>query len=145
MSGNGQSGQPPAGSAKVEWSGGVLSAEDVRARLNGQPEIVLRANTVITPSALDELRHRGIRITRQTSDSKQTVVGRWLYAQDRSYPLVSAVTQALKHEGLGLEEVQVDNQRLACRWAQTLAQRVQRSDCRGIFAFCEDAGIACCV
>jgi len=145
MSVNGQPTRNSAESSKLEWTGRVLSAEDVRSRLNGQPEVVLRSNTIVTPSASDELRRRGVRITRQDRESESSPAVRWAYAQDREYPIVASVAQALKREGLGFEKVQLEGHDLACRWARALAEFVQRRRSGGALAFCQDAGMVCCV
>jgi hypothetical protein len=149
MSVNGQPDPASADRSKLDWNGRVLSAEDVRSRLNGRPEIVLRPDTIITPSASDELKRNGIRIVRRRPDVDRPKAGGWAYAQDRNYPLVSSVAQVVKREGLDLEPVQivspVDNQVLACRWARALAETVQDGRYRGVLAFCEAAGMVCCV
>jgi ribose 5-phosphate isomerase RpiB len=158
MSGNGQPGQnsaapllsPPArgegqGEGKLDWTGRVLSAEDVRSRLNGQTEVVLRADTIITPSATDELRRKGIRIVRQNHENQRRPAGRWAYAQDRDYPMITSVTEAAKREGLDLEALQIGDRVPACRWARALAETIGRGHSRGVLAFCEDASMVCCI
>jgi hypothetical protein len=133
------------GHEKLDWTGRVLCAEDVRTHLNGRPEIVVRSNTVITPSAFDELRRKGVRIHREDIRRDPTLPRRWAYAQDRSYPIVTNVLQTLEREGLGLEAAPANAPSPACRWARALAQSMSIGSFAGMLAFCEDAGLVCCV
>jgi hypothetical protein len=152
---NGQAGQGASsqlqangkddGQAKLDWTDSVLSAEDVRTRLNGRPEIVVRSNTIITPAASDELRRHGVRISRESSRREPASFGRWAYAQERHYPVVIGVMQSLKREGVDIEAAQVSTEAAVCHWARELAESVGRGSWAGVLAFCEDAGLVCCV
>jgi ribose 5-phosphate isomerase RpiB len=136
MDGNGQ---------VLNWSGRVLSAEDLRRLWNGQRELVLPAQTVVTPLAAEELRARGIEIRRQAPAAERSIPVRWGYAQDQSYPLVDSAIQALKRDGVAFHELNVKGDALPCRWAQAVARCVAQGECKGAVAFCADAGLVCCV
>src|SRR5439155_4762739 len=84
------------------------------------------------PSAVDELRHRGVTISRRNSEvGAQTGPG-WLVALERPYAIVKSVLPGL------LREVTWEG---PCE----LAERVARRDCCGAVAFCEDPSLVCCV
>jgi len=142
---NGQPDQASFNGAKLDWTSRVLSAEDVRARLNGQLELILRSDTVITPSAHDELRSRRIRVIRQDALPQQTATRGWGYAQDRPYAIVQSVAGALKREGSLLSEIDLKHDRVLCRWAQAVAESIHDGSFCGILAFCEDTSLVCCV
>jgi ribose 5-phosphate isomerase RpiB len=130
----------------LHWNGQVLSALELRGSLNGQRELILSERAVITPSAAEELRARGVRITRRPST--QTTAARpavWGYAQDRPYPHVQSLVQTLEREGIALRDLGNSATGDTPRWARELAACIARSDCCGGLAFCQDAELACCV
>lgn len=145
MSGNGQPRETPAGEHKLRWPGGVVSAEALGRSLNGHRELLVGPRAVITPLALEELRHRGVEIRREApAQAEGTARPAWGYAQDRPHPMVKSAVQALAHEGLSWKEM------LAacgpeCGWARSLAECVARGECAGGVVFCADPGLMCCV
>ncbi len=132
----------------LHWSGRVLSADDLRRALNGHRELVLAPEALITPLAADELRLRGVRVSRQEpalATPASAAKGAWGYAQERAEPLVESAVRALAREGLVLRELSGAKDSGGCGWARAVADCVARGDCVGGILFCQDAGLACCV
>jgi hypothetical protein len=86
--------------AALDWSGKLFSAEDLRRHWHGQRELVLLPRALVTPLALDELRARGITITRQARVVEKKDGSRWAYAQEHADAVVAAAVAALEREGL---------------------------------------------
>src|SRR5437763_11931325 len=90
----------------LHWPGTVFSAEDLRRHLEGQRELVLLPRALLTPLALDELRAKGVRITRgeilANQGAQPAVDGgsrRWGYHQEQPDAAVAAAVAALAREG----------------------------------------------
>jgi len=143
MSVNGRAAESQNGQA-LAWPRRVLSLTDVQRNLNGHREVLVGADTVITPLASDELRTNGIRISRQTPPMTNTAAT-WGHGQDRTYLLVQSAIQALKREGVALRQWPDAGSDLPCRWAKAVAECVARGECAGGVLFCGDPGLACCV
>ncbi|HXG10820.1 MAG TPA: RpiB/LacA/LacB family sugar-phosphate isomerase [Gemmataceae bacterium] len=129
----------------LRWSGRVLTADDLRGRLNGQRELVLAPRTIVTPLAAEQLRANGVRITRQPIAEPAVPSAVWGYAQERPHPLVASAVQSLERDGLRLKELRVENETDGCRWAKAVAECVARGVCAGGVVFCQDPGLVCCV
>jgi hypothetical protein len=129
----------------LHWPHRVLAAEDVRTRVNGHRELVLTPRTIITPLAAEQLRSKGVQITRH--EEKPVPVSRpvWGYAQERPHPLVKSAVQALERDGQVLRELTGSGTLTSCRWASELAACVAEGRCHGGVIFCEDPGLVCCV
>src|SRR5437763_12489780 len=111
MSSNGQKTALHNGQA-LAWPRRVLSLTDLRGSLNGQREVTVGPDTVVTPLAAEELRTNGVNVVRQTPG---VAAARWGHGQDRPYPLVASAIQALAKEGLTLREWPAA-EGLLCRW-----------------------------
>ncbi|HEV3119556.1 MAG TPA: RpiB/LacA/LacB family sugar-phosphate isomerase [Gemmataceae bacterium] len=129
----------------LHWTGRVLCADDLRRSLNGHRELVLAPRAIITPLAHDELRSRGVTITRQTDAPAANAATAWAYAQDRPEPLVQSVVRSLERDGVALKELAAPPDASACRWAATVARCVTDGPCIAGVVFCQDAGLLCCV
>jgi ribose 5-phosphate isomerase RpiB len=128
----------------LTWPHRVLSAADLSKNLNGHREVVLAPEAVVTPLASEELRGRGITVSRQPVG--KTVAGpAWGYGQDRPHPLVQSAVQTLAREGLAVRELPCIGQDLPCRWAKVVAGCLVRGECAGGVLFCEDPGLVSCV
>ena len=142
MNGNGQANTTTNGQV-LTWPRRVLSATDLRHHLNGHRELLLGADTVVTPLAHEELRNHGIHVVRQAPAATSTTAT-WGHGQDRPYPLVQSAVQALAREGLAVRQwPQAED--LPCRWARAVAECLARGECAGGVLFCADPGLACCV
>src|SRR5436305_206879 len=122
MSANGRVPDAAADGPVLRWPGRVLAAEDLRHHLNGHRELVLPRRAVVTPLAADELRSRGVRVTRQDDAGTSPAARRWGYAQERPYPLVGSAVQALRRDGLAVQELPPPAEDLPCRWAKAVAE-----------------------
>jgi hypothetical protein len=127
----------------LAWPRRVLSLDDLRHNLNGHRELLLGADTVVTPLAGEELRTSGVRVVRQMPTIASNGAT-WGHGQDRAYPLVRSAVQALAREGVSLREWP-ECAGPACRWARAVAECVASGECSGGVLFCVDAGLACCV
>jgi hypothetical protein len=152
MTGNGQNTNGAAHSAVLHWTRRVLSVRDLHQSLNGHRKVVLLRDTVVTPLARDELRARGLEVTRVVSvpsvpfvpeESQNPLI--WGYGQDRSHTLVDTAVQTLAREGVHLRPLQNPGDSLPCRWAKAVAECIARGECAGGVVFCEDPGLVCCV
>jgi ribose 5-phosphate isomerase RpiB len=131
----------------LHWSGRIVTAEDLRQRLNGEIEIALPERAIITPLAAEHLADRGVRVVRQKEPrtAPADVKGSWGIAQQRLLPLVEAAASSLKREGVSLEELAREQSLPTCRWAALLAKGVASTQHAGVIVFCEDPGLVCCV
>jgi len=127
----------------LHWPGRVVCAEDLRRALNGQRELVLSPRTVVTPLAADELRSRGVQITRQ--ETQPASAAAWGYAQERPEPAVQSALKSLERDGIFLKELRSPGDASTCRWAAAVANCVAQGECTGGIVFCQDAGLLCCV
>jgi hypothetical protein len=146
MAGNGQPDTAMDG-ATARWPGRVLTALDLRQSLNGAQELHLDRRTIVTPSAADELRVRGVRIIRSDVDS--TTMGirasGLAYALERPEPQVHAALAAHAREGVDWRELPPRGSEEPCRWARAIAERVTAGEWQRALVFCADAGLVCCV
>jgi hypothetical protein len=143
MSGDGRVPAVEADGAVLRWPGRVLSAEDVRRRVNGHRRLLLPRSAVVTPLAAEELSRNGVQWDRE-EEKTAARTARLGYAQDRPYPLVGSAVRTLAREGVGLREL-ASGDGLPCRWAKALAECVSRGECVGGVVFCADPGLVCCV
>jgi len=141
MSDNGHIPAAEHDGAVLRWPNRVLSADDVRRRINGHRRIVLPPSAVVTPLADEELRRNGVACERDFEKAKPS---HWAYAQDRPYPLVASAVRTLARDGVTLRELS-GGDGMPCRWAKALAECVVRGDCAGGVLFCADPGLVCCV
>jgi ribose 5-phosphate isomerase RpiB len=132
------------GDAVLRWSGRVLAADDLRRALAGQREVILPRETIVTPLAAEELRARGIRVTR-LEGAATAPAARWAQAQERPWPLVHNALQAAAREGIGLGELPATAEVSPQKWALAVAQGVDRGPWQGGVVFCGDPGLVCCV
>lgn len=145
MNGNGRAPEATPSGRVLHWPGRVLSASDLRHRLNGHRELVLAPGTVVTPLAQEELRQNGVQVTRREPERRPAGTSAWGYAEEQPGPLVRSAVQALAREGVELRELPGAGEDLTCRWAKAVAECVARGECAGGVLFCADAGLACCV
>lgn len=147
MSGNGHRPTQNDGHAVLHWAGKVLTADDLRTRLNGHRELWISRGTVVTPLAADDLRARGVTIVRRepVAEEKRTSKAVWGIAQDRPNGIVQSAVQAAKRDGLPVGDLHLAGEPCSAAWAKALAECVARGDCQGCVVFCEDAGLLCCV
>jgi hypothetical protein len=141
MSANGKHLAPEAAHV-LRWQGRALTLADLQKGLNGHREVVLAPRAVITPSALDELRSRGVQLVRAEESDKKGPT--WGIGQDRPYPLVQSAVRALARDGVVLKEWP-GLEGLPCRWAQAVAECVAAGECAGGVLFCEGPELVACV
>jgi ribose 5-phosphate isomerase RpiB len=129
----------------LRWHGQVVSAEELRRTLNGHRELLLPARAVVTPSAAELLRARGIRIIKETTAPSLQAAGPWGFAQERPYANVSSVLAALEREGVRFAGLPARGSSSVCAWAQAGAKHVSRGECQGAMLIGDDPGLICCV
>src|SRR5713226_858154 len=97
----------------LRWSGRIVTAEDLRQSLNGERELIVSSRTVITPSALDHLKSKGVKVVREEPNSKtqaeQERVAKpyWGYLTEGPDPVVNNVVRSLERDGVRLQEISV--------------------------------------
>jgi hypothetical protein len=144
MNGNGSSTNGSTSAAVLRWPGRVLAFEDVRRNLNGHRELVLGPDTVLSPLASEELRDRGVKVTRLDPEPPAPWGPVWGYGQTRSHEMVHSAVRSLARVGLRIRELDPPGD-LACRWAKAVAECIAAGICAGGVLFCEDPGLLCCV
>jgi len=145
MSENGHLRAAAPGGPVLRWLGRVVSAEELGRSLNGHREILLSAHAIITPLAAEELRARGVRVSREAVEKETRNVARWGLAQERQHPYVTSAMQSLEREGVSFVKLQADRATSAAPWARTVAECVSRGECKGGVVFCDDSSLVCCV
>jgi Ribose/Galactose Isomerase len=128
----------------LQWTRRVLAANDLRESLKGRRRLILSPETIVTPSAAEQLRADGIEVVRQAKEERVQGELQWGHAQDRPYPLVGAALWSLKREGIPIRSL-FDCKGPECGWARAVAECVARGECRGGAVFCADPGLVCCV
>ncbi|HEX5269263.1 MAG TPA: RpiB/LacA/LacB family sugar-phosphate isomerase [Gemmataceae bacterium] len=68
----------------------------------------------------------------------------WGYGHDRPYHLLGAALQAVRREGIAVNELPPANGSPA-GWAKAVADCVAAGTCCGGVVFCDDPGLLCCV
>src|SRR3954451_1462986 len=125
MSGNGQLLETSPAEHILRWPGRVVAAEELRRSLNGHRELLVTPQTIITPLALEQLRERGVQVSRQPAAAKAPAVPHrplWGYAQDRPHPMVATAVQSLQREGIAWKELGPADCGADCLWAKSLAE-----------------------
>src|SRR5207244_10481799 len=77
-------------------------------------DLVTGVKTCALP-ILEELRGRGVRVTRQFAEAPHPAGKTWTVAQDRPYAQVASAVQGLRRDGLILKELPACEGRAACR------------------------------
>ncbi|HEV3080488.1 MAG TPA: RpiB/LacA/LacB family sugar-phosphate isomerase [Gemmataceae bacterium] len=129
----------------LHWQGRLLCAEDLRRALNGHRELILSPRTVVTPLAAEELRSRGVQLTRQEDVKQPGPAASWGYTCDRPEPVVQSAVKSLERDGAALKELRPPSDASLCRWAAAVAKCVAKTECKAGIVFCQDAGLLCCV
>jgi hypothetical protein len=145
MSADAQIREASADGQVLRWTGRVVASEDLRHALNGHRELLISPRAVITPLAAEELRARGVRVTRQPADSPPVPGKAWAVAQDRPYRQVASAVQGLRRDGLAVKDLPACPDGVSCSWSRALAECVGRGECAGGVVFCPDPGLVCCV
>jgi hypothetical protein len=145
MSVNGTAREGPSHNQVLTWPRRVLSAADLRQNLNGHRELVLAPDTVVTPSAGEELRSRGVSLRREPARTPTVKGSIYGYGQDRPHPMVRSAVLGLAREGLNLREWSGAGDGLLCRWAKAVGECLAKGECAGGVLFCADPGLVCCV
>lgn len=127
----------------LRWPGRVLCAEDLRRGLNGHRELVVASDAVVTPLALEHLRHNGVQMSRR-EERQPIVTTSWGYAQQRPHPMIDSAVQALGREGIALKSLQPESREPAA-FGRSLAECIARGECLGGVVFSDDPALLCCV
>jgi ribose 5-phosphate isomerase RpiB len=133
------------GGRLIAWNGRVVAAEDLPHLLNGQPELVIEKNVVVTPLAADELKRLGIRLVRRNTGMAPTTNSFWAVVQEMEDSCVFAAIKALASSGAGFRRVAAFQKTDTTRWAKAVAQEAAGGKCGGTIAFSIDAGLFCCI
>src|SRR5437879_6484544 len=123
------------------WPGRIFTAADLRRQWQGQRELILTPRTLLTPLAQDELRTKGIRVTRQEAVSRGADKAcTWAYWQERPDPLVASAVAAVGREGLALAALTPGG-----TGPNALLRSLTATAGAGSLLFCPDAALLCCL
>ncbi len=130
----------------LHWPGKLFSADDLRRHWTNQRELVLSARALLTPLALDELRAKGVRITRQDAATTCANKGRTgtacVYVEEQPHPAVAAAVASLERQGLTFRLLSSPGNEPR-RWLAMFRDwRLQEQN--GV-AFCADAALISCL
>jgi hypothetical protein len=129
----------------LHWPGRVVTGFELARLLNGHRRLLVPANAVLTPSALDELRHRGISVEREQTAKPTRTEALWGIAQEEPQAAVASALKALAAQGLPLRSLEIPTEDSLSRWALRLASRVGQGEFAGAVAFCSQPALVCCV
>lgn len=131
------------GTHALVWTGRVFSADDLRRHWHGQNELVLPTKSIVTPLASEELRDKGIRVTRQEPQiSLKLAACTWTITQEMKDPVVAAAVAALAKEGLNLSDSPVPT---GTGWLANVMRFLQSRNDQGLVIFCGDPAWVCCL
>lgn len=142
MSEHGQLSNDHAG--VLRWPGRVVAAEALRRSLNGHRRLLVPQRSIITPSAAEELKARGVQVDFESAAPQTQPSARWGFGQDRQHGMVASALTALRRDGIVLHELPGCSGP-TCDWARVIADCVARGDCCGGVVFSADPGLICCV
>lgn len=144
MTGNGRITEPTADGDTLHWPGRVVTAHALERNLNGHRRLALPPSAVITPSAQEHLRAKGVQIDRDEARQAGNVTV-WGYTQERPHPLIQSAVQSLAREGIALQALPAPRNEEIGSWAKEVAACVAAGLCCGGVVFCGDPGLFCCV
>lgn len=134
------------GQEPLRWSGRVVTAEELRRALNGQRRLLVPANAVITPLAIEHLRANGVEIQRgEAAEAPAPPAASWSVAHERADPTIQSVLETLRRDGWPLRDLPAAADTDPARWAHNVAECVAKGECRGAVVFCDDPALVCCV
>lgn len=138
--------QPPARTRRA-----VITLGDLDGRLDGEPELVVPSDAIVTPSVRDHLKERGIRLKRAaverdanpaTANERPPVsAGSWGYVIVQGSGLAEGAIHAVARQGTPLVSIAADGFAEAIR---TCAEGIAHGRVRGAIVFCDDAALAAC-
>jgi hypothetical protein len=129
----------------LHWPGQVVTALELGRLLNGHRRLVVPAGAVLTPSALDELRRRGVAIERLQPVQPASTHTCWGVAQEKPDAAVATALQVLHKHGSALQNLPGPQNETPGRWARRLAELVVLGSCAGAVVFCAEPALICCV
>jgi hypothetical protein len=94
-----------SGTQNSAFSGPVLTLKDVVKLANGQSRLTVSTRCVITPSARDELRRRGIAIDRSCDKTAAKAVGTLVLVSDDCPAYEKGLSQSLESRGFHLRRL----------------------------------------
>jgi hypothetical protein len=90
----------PAASKGVSISNAVITEALLSETVNGSVQVRIGPKAILTPSARDFLRSRGIEIIREGPHAKSTHASRWQVLVTKSTPQIAAAVESLKTSGI---------------------------------------------
>jgi hypothetical protein len=140
------SGREKSDAGVWHWTGKVFSADELR-QWQGQRELRLSASAIVTPLALDELKTRGVRITRGESSSGERTTGngaahKWAYWLDAPNAIIEAALRALAKENLALQPLELEAT-LGPGWFRSMENVIRTRLVGGAVIFTRDAALVC--
>lgn len=93
----------PAASKGVSIPNAVITEALLSEAVNGSAQVRIGPKAVLTPSARDFLRSRGIEIVREGPHSESTHTVRWQVLVTKSTPQIAAAVESLKSIGISCD------------------------------------------
>lgn len=113
----------PSASHGVTLSQPVITEDILSERVNGSKQVVISAKAILTPSARDFVRSRGIEIVRDANKAKRVSAGRWQVLAVAAAS-ASAVVEQIRTAGANCEQK-------LCGSTQEAATQAVSAICRG--------------
>lgn len=88
-----------------QFSGPVLTFKDVVKLANGQSRLTVSTRCVVTPSARDELRRRGIALDRSCDKAAVNALGTLVLVSDNCAAYEKGLSQSLESRGFNLHRL----------------------------------------
>ena len=86
----------PGGSpATLQLTDPVITQALLAETLNGSPQVRISAKAILTPTARDFIRQKGIQIIRETASTKPPASIRWQVITTKSNPQITAALESL--------------------------------------------------
>lgn len=106
LAGDGKAAAPSAKSPSTpQFSGPVLTLKEVSKLANGQSRLTVSTRCVVTPSARDELRRRGIALDRSCDKAAVNALGTLVLVSDNCPAYEKGLSQSLESRGFSLHRL----------------------------------------
>lgn len=126
----------------LAWPGRVVSAQEFTRLWRGQRRLAVQPGTVLTPSALEELKARGVAVERQSPAASKNTAS-CAVAQEAPWAVVEAALAALQRDGRPLTRLPERGAKNESAWAVELGRLVAGGARAAVF--CRNAGLVSCL
>jgi hypothetical protein len=133
----------PSGSpAALQLTDPVITQALLAETLNGSPQVRISAKAILTPTARDFIRQRGIQIIRETASTKPPASIRWQVITTRSNPQITAALESLPKLGIAIDLVLVG---LPAEAAAQAISTLCRGEAAQVVVFADQPELVACL